>query len=280
MSSLYQGHSIALLTQHGKEKLIAPVLEPALGCHIAHTGGYDTDQLGTFSGEIKRLESQLETARKKAQIGMSLIGARYGIASEGSFIPDPFTGLMPWNIEVVIWIDVPNNLEIMGVAQGPARNIRKPITTAQDLERFALEAGFPEHQVVLRPESPEDPRVHKGIFEWPSLHQTFGALQHLAGNHVVYGESDLRAFSNPTRQTMIQKATHDLLNKIKSTCPSCGSPGFWVTSHETGLPCRMCGHPTKLALREKWTCQSCHFSHETLSSVRTAEPKQCDFCNP
>lgn len=92
MSNLYQGCSVALLTQHGKEKLIAPILEPSLGCRIVHVTSYDTDQLGTFTGEIKRIENQINTARKKAKIGMSLNSSKIGIASEGAFVADPFSG--------------------------------------------------------------------------------------------------------------------------------------------------------------------------------------------
>ena len=42
----YAGQKIALLTQHGKESVIAPVLEPHLGCTVTLVSGYDTDQLG------------------------------------------------------------------------------------------------------------------------------------------------------------------------------------------------------------------------------------------
>ena len=42
----YSGKRIALLTQHGKERVLAPVLEPALGCRVERVAGYDTDLLG------------------------------------------------------------------------------------------------------------------------------------------------------------------------------------------------------------------------------------------
>ena len=49
MSSGYAGERIALLTQHGKERVIAPRIEPALGCVVEHVTGFDTDTLGTFT---------------------------------------------------------------------------------------------------------------------------------------------------------------------------------------------------------------------------------------
>ena len=47
----YADRRIALLTQHGKERVIAPALEPGLGCTIEHVSGFDTDLLGTFTRE-------------------------------------------------------------------------------------------------------------------------------------------------------------------------------------------------------------------------------------
>ena len=99
MPRFYEGCPIAFLTQHGKQDLVREPLEAALGCHLVHTDGYDTDQLGTFTRELTRAGSQLDAARKKANIGMALTGASVGLASEGSFGPDPFGAFMPWNTE-------------------------------------------------------------------------------------------------------------------------------------------------------------------------------------
>lgn len=48
----YAGQRIALLTQHGKERTITPVLERAPGCRVERVAGYDTDLLGTFTRDI------------------------------------------------------------------------------------------------------------------------------------------------------------------------------------------------------------------------------------
>ncbi len=91
----YAGQRIALLTQHGKERVIAPVLDAALGCRVERIGCYDTDQLGTFTRDIPRPGSQVDAARTKARIGMALSGLTVGIASEGSFGPDPMPACWP-----------------------------------------------------------------------------------------------------------------------------------------------------------------------------------------
>lgn len=52
----YSGKRAALLTQHRKELVIAPVLEPVRGCRIEPVTDYDTDLLGTFTRDIPRAE--------------------------------------------------------------------------------------------------------------------------------------------------------------------------------------------------------------------------------
>ncbi len=76
----YRNQRVALLTQHGKEVVIAPVLVELLGCRIKKVNGFDTDLLGTFTRDIAREGSQLDAARKKARIGMKLSGLPIGSA--------------------------------------------------------------------------------------------------------------------------------------------------------------------------------------------------------
>ncbi len=61
----YVGERIALLTQHGKERVIAPALEGPLGCFVELVSGYDTDQLGIFTRETPRRGSQLDAAARR-----------------------------------------------------------------------------------------------------------------------------------------------------------------------------------------------------------------------
>ena len=156
---VYSGRPVALLTQHGKERVIAAALEPVLGCRVERVTGYDTDLLGTFTRNIPRVGTQLEAARRKARLGMDLSGLPLGVASEGSFIPDPFTGMFPWNVEFMIWIDDERGLEIVGVAQGKTNCAHVLTANWQEAEAFARQAGFPEHHLVVRPEGEDDPRI-------------------------------------------------------------------------------------------------------------------------
>ena len=40
---IYTGQRIALLTHHGKERVIVPILDAALGGRVVHIGGYDAN---------------------------------------------------------------------------------------------------------------------------------------------------------------------------------------------------------------------------------------------
>ena len=194
---------IALLTQHGKESLIAPVLEPAIGCLIERVDGFDTDQLGTFTREIPRAGTQLEAARRKARIGMGLAGLPLGLASEGAFGPDPMLGMLPWNVEVLVFIDDERGLELVGVAQGKSNHAHRLVADWPAAQDFARQAGFPRHHLIARPESENDPRLRKGIADWAELEAAFNWAKAQAANGQVLLETDLRAHANPTRQGTI-----------------------------------------------------------------------------
>jgi hypothetical protein len=64
---------VALLTKHDKAGMVAPALAP-LGLEVLATDGFDTDTLGTFSGEVERTLSPLECARRKARLACELTG--------------------------------------------------------------------------------------------------------------------------------------------------------------------------------------------------------------
>jgi hypothetical protein len=279
--NLYQNHEVGFLTQHGKQTLLRAPFETTLGCRIIHTDAYDTDLLGTFTRDHIRPSSQLEAARKKALIGMDLTNTSLGIASEGSFGMDPFGGFIPWNTEVVLWKDQKLEIEVVGIAHGPAQSLHKTIKSLDELEAFAKTANFPEHYLVLRPHNQDHHDIIKGIDNLASLVQAFDWAKQKSGTGSVFIENDLRAHCNPTRQGVITKAADNLIQKLLSTCPKCSTPGYWITEQTAGLPCAECGNKTHLPMSEIWRCSACNYEdHKHLSSHHSADPSRCDFCNP
>ena len=278
---VYAGQRIALLTQHGKERVIAPVLESALGCRVERVAGYDTDLLGTFTREIARLGTQHETARKKARIGMELSGLPLGLASEGSFGPDPFAGMFPWNVELLVWIDDARGLEVVGMAQGKANFSHLLTTDWAAAETFARQSGFPEHQLVVRPEDAADPRIRKGIAAWTALEAAFAWALEQSASGRVFLETDVRAHANPTRMQNIRLAAEDLAQKLNCLCPGCGTPGFWTVERLPGLACGDCGAPTRETRAEVHGCLKCaHRLTRERTDPQYADPSRCDTCNP
>jgi len=277
----YAGQRVALLTQHGKERVIAPVLDPGLGCTVQLVSGFDTDQLGTFTREIPREGTQVEAARRKARQGMALSGLPLGLASEGSFGPDPFTGMFPWNVEVLVWVDDTRGLEVVGVAQGPARNGHVLSGAWREIEAFAQREGFPQQQLVIRPDDEDGEPLHKGVADWAQLRQGFDEALARSRHGWVFVEHDLRAFAHPERMARIGQAAQDLLQRLQSACPACTAPGFGVSHREPGLPCAACGSPTSSYRSEVRACPACgHRTEHPRTDRFTAEPAHCGQCNP
>ena len=278
--SAYRGRQVALLTQHGKERVIAPVLEVALGCRVGRVAGYDTDLLGTFTREVPRPGTQLEAARKKARIGMELAGLPLGLASEGSFGPDPYTGLFPWNVEMVVWIDDTLDIEVVGVASGKTNFSHLLTANWEEAETFACAAGFPEHRLVARPQHEDDARIRKGIAAWTTLREAFHWACGEADNGRAFLETDVRADRNPTRMERIGQAAQDLARKLCALCPICEAPGFQLAERVPGLPCEDCGAPTREAKADIHRCVRCGHQVTVESPVKAATAGRCDFCNP
>ena len=211
----FKGKKIALLTKHGKEKIIAPILQRQLNCTVEWTQLVDTDALGTFDRTIARQGTQLQTLRRKVHLGIDASQNTMGVASEGSFVPDPYSGFMPWNIEMVMFVDDLHGLEVVGTAQGSAMSMSGFFRDIDALLQFAQDAGFPSHALMLRPESQTDKRITKGIADIEALKSAFMEAQLQSRNGKVFVENDLRAFCNPTRQKMIEQATEDLVQKMR-----------------------------------------------------------------
>lgn len=279
--TIYQGRAVALLTQHGKELLLAPVLDRHLGCAVTRVSGYDTDQLGTFTRDLPRAGTQIEAARRKARMGMTLSGLPLGLASEGAFGADPMAGLLPWNVEMLVWLDDERSLEVVGRAQGPACHHHRRTSDWDEARQFTQQMGFPEQGLVLRPDGPDHPLIEKALTDWAALEDGFHRLRDRSTQGAVFLETDGRAHRNPTRQKMILAAAEDLVAALASLCPACGSPGFWRAEAVGRRPCELCGRPTRLPAADRYRCPHCgHQEDRPRPGPVTADPQHCEDCNP
>lgn len=280
-SYAFRRGDIAFLTKHEKEKIVAPMLEPFLGTRIRLARGFDTDELGTFTKDKARVGTQLEAARAKALKGMELTGLSMGLGSEGSFAPDPYAGLITWNIEALAFIDAERGLEITGAYEGPAKVVCRAATGPDEAELIALSSGFPERLFIFRPDGACGLPYFKDMRSRDELREAAAACFQASRDGVILVESDLRAHACPERREMIRLAAVNLLMKLHSLCPRCRSPGFWVEGAERGLPCARCGRPSAEPAAQIYRCRACgHSMSLARGDSSRADPAACEYCNP
>lgn len=266
---------------HGKEKAMTPILKQHLGVIPKLVPSLDTDSLGTFTGEVERIQSPLETLRKKCELAITIAGGDLAIASEGSFGAHPNAFFAHANDELVMLIDTKNSLEIVARELTTDTNFNGcEIESEKQLEDFAKKAFFPSHAIILRNGLDRKEKIVKGIQDKDLLFATFDEI--LTEYGTVYAETDMRAMHNPTRMQVIAKATLNLMEKIAQTCPKCHTPGFSVTEVIAGLPCDLCAQPSRSTMAHIKECTQCRYS-ETIpfpNNKKTEDPMYCDYCNP
>jgi hypothetical protein len=276
----YAGARAALLTQHGKESVVTPALRDALSVDVVVVRDFDTDTLGTFTRDIPRLGSQLDAARKKAQLASQRSGRPLGLGSEGSFGAGP-VGFGSWNLELVVLVDVVRQIEIVGRAHAPGLHCHATVGSLDELREVAQRARFPEHGLVLRPDAHDDVRLRKGLRSWPDLESAFCAAQRESVHGRVFVENDLRAHQHPSRMALIASAMRDLVERLLCLCPACRLPGFGCVTVVPGLPCRGCGSATDLPLADEYRCVACEKQEcRRRKDLDYAEPFHCALCNP
>ena len=89
MIQQFKNRVVVVATMHQKEKVIAPILEQNLEVKVIIPKNFNTDNFGTFTREIKRPDTQIATAKLKAEKSLELTGETIAVSSEGSFGPHP-----------------------------------------------------------------------------------------------------------------------------------------------------------------------------------------------
>ncbi|HSW38849.1 MAG TPA: DUF6671 family protein [Acidobacteriota bacterium] len=277
----FKGKKAVIATKHKKEKVIAPILENELGLICVTPAGLDTDRLGTFSGEIKRVDDPVTTLRKKCRMAIEASGIPIAIANEGSFSTHPSIYFAHADDELIMLLDAENDLEIMERELSLDTNFDgAEIKSIADLTEFANKIGFDSHGIILKKAKDDYSSIFKENRSMAELIKNYHAVKN--GDGSAYAETDMRAMRNPTRMKVIAKATEKLAIKAKSLCPNCSAPGFGVAEAVKGLPCELCGLPTNSILKHICRCRKCVFETEILFPFgkRIEDPQYCDFCNP
>jgi len=283
ISKLFRGRKLVIATKHRKERVIAPLLEDFLGVETIVPRDFDTDQFGTFTGEIKRAGSQLEAARAKALAAMSNEGVDLGVSSEGVFGPHPSFPFVQSNLELVLLIDRKNGYEICGHHRTQETNMSaRHVKSTKEALDFAQKIGFPEHGIIVRARENDCSEIYKDIRSEEALIGKVGEMLSRPTQKLIFLETDMRAHANPTRMMAIAKATEDLIKNMASLCPRCQTPGYIMVDFEKGLKCSICKLPTDLPLNDIYQCSVCNHREKRVVTIYgdSADAKYCQYCNP
>lgn len=284
MASRYLGRTAALATKHGKERLIARPLWAAVGLEVVVPESIDTDQLGTFSGEVERSGSPLDTALRKARLGMAALGLPLGLASEGSFGPHPYAPFVALNHELLLFVDDEAGFQVAERLVTEQTNYsHTDAASVEELAAFLSRARFPSHALIVRPKSGFMPgSLFKGIQSAEALAAAVQQCARLSADGLAHVETDMRAHLNPTRRRAIRTLVVRLARRLQQCCPSCHTPGWGVVDLERGLPCEWCGCRTDLVKAEILGCPRCeHRTSRPRSEGPDRAPAQyCPVCNP
>ena len=277
------GATAVLATRHGKERAIAPVLERALGLRVEATAAVDTDQLGTFAGDVPRRGSPLETARLKARAGLAARrDVDWALASEGTLGPHPASPFAIADDELVVLLHRRLPIEVVGrhLALPPLFDGECVRSAAEGLD-CAERLGFPVYGVIVTGAHEGRRAPARGVFkDVRTCQDVWRAVGELIAEHgEAWVETDARADRNPARMQAIAKAAEHLAGRARQRCPLCAAPGFVVVETMAGLPCHACGEPTPSARGETSACWSCGH-RSTFAQSGDASPGECSLCNP
>jgi len=283
----YFGRRAVLASMHGKEAALALPFMTELGVELIAAPGIDTDQLGTFSGEIERIGSMLDVAERKARLGMEAAGCDLGLASEGSFGPHPQIPFLPAGRELLTFIDEGRGLRISEALITKTNYARTSVGETAELQDFLTRIGFPSHAVVVSPQRasrtlPAGAPLFKGVKDLGTLTQAVALCAKVGDEGKAFVETDMRAHMNPTRMQSLRPLAERLAQRLAHLCPDCLVPGYGRVDVVQGLPCSACGEPTAWTHLDVYGCMSCGVREHRprADGLLTTEPVNCPACNP
>lgn len=269
-------NKILLITKHKKEQAIAPLF--ALHDFDIVTAALDTDQLGSFSGEVARAFAPLECAKEKIKLGIEkLPDYNFYLASEGSFFSHPEMPFLTVDEECLVLYDVKQDhfFEVKYHTYSPQAVSDMEIDLQNADEVLGL-CDFPKHDVILKSFlNDELVDVYKDCDDLAYVKSL------LTNTQVTWKvENDLRAMNNPTRMEAIAEATKLLIEEIQINCASCGSNKTKMVKKVLGLKCEICEIPSNKIKGETRQCLNCNAEWFVAGPKTFLDPQYCDFCNP
>lgn len=279
----YDDKTCVIATMHNKEKVIAPAFFDLLGLTIIKAE-INTDQLGTFSGEVERKGTALTCVRQKCELAMKESKLTIGIASEGSFGPHPFAPFVACDHEILYFMDQERGFMLHHSSLSTKTNhCAEAFSDLKRLKTFCDQVIFPSHGIIIRPNQCDKKNgLIKGIQSYDILEEAFVKCCRLSDDGKALVETDMRAHMNPTRMEVIKELADSFAKRLATLCPLCDNPGWGVVDRQKGLECEICGSETKMIKAEIFGCPKClHKENRPRQDGLTlADPQYCIWCNP
>jgi hypothetical protein len=268
---------------HEKEHVIGPAFSEVLGIKIIKAN-INTDQLGTFAGEVERKGTALSTALQKCELAMKESKVSIAIASEGSFGPHPFIPFLACDHEILYFIDRERGFALHQSLLSSKTNYQgKAFSDPKQLRTFCDRALFPSHALIVRPnKSNKKTIVFKDIKSPDVLEEAFLKCCCLSDDGMAFVETDMRASMNPTRMEVIKELADSFAKRLATPCPACYTPGWGIVDTQKGLECQMCGLATEMVKFDVFGCAKCphNESKPRQNQGVAADPQYCSWCNP
>ena len=265
-------------TKHDKARLVTKHFNDILAMQVQEVV-VDTDVFGTFSGEVERVGTPLETAVKKARVGIETTGNPFAIASEGSVGPDPIFGFINANIETMVFVDDELGIQVHETIKSNDIVAFTTTTLKMDLGAFLKKADFPNHALIVKPH--HGTGAIKGVRTLQELEEAILKARDSSSDGEAIIESDLRAMCSPSRQKNISAVALKLVQRLAMTCPYCQTPGWGLTSYTRGVECSECGDFSADAIKQEVLgCFKCEYTALGAVINVTLDPARCMSCNP
>lgn len=240
----------------------------------------DTDQFGTFSGEIERRKSQLQTALEKARVAKELMNLNLCIASEGTIGPDPAFPFLNSNTETIVFMDYTNDIVIhQSLVSREIYSFRTHLKSEGELGEFINQLRLEDQAMIVKSSHEKTEFVQKGLNSIDDLRSAVAQAIAVSGEAIL--EPDFRAMHSASRRENIRRCAILLAEKISSTCPSCNRPGWSGSQGSATKACVSCGSKrTTVPLGVVFRCEGCNHNEERNDANSSCEAQYCLDCNP
>lgn len=277
--SRFDDRLVLVASRHGKAEAMQRPMHRLLGVRLWSPPNLDTDQFGTFSGDIARPGPPIDMLRAKIALCRQVHPGPIVIATEGAYGPHPLFGGVAIGREWMMWDDAESALTVVELKISMTKYYYAArMSDPSQLNDALIRCGWPVLAVTLHASDSGLPSF-KGLSEIHDINDALRQFKQMGANDIVIA-TDMRAHLHPPRQRTIRHLAAKLARRVCSPCPKCLRFGFGKQGAEKGLPCVECDAPTNQIKGRFRLCEHCDYRHYTWQANGYAAPGYCPMCNP